>query len=108
MAGTEIIIIIMVLNSPMLCTFWRQKVDPGHSASQKKLKKHEIGTALEVKPEQGRMYILEVVTHSQKFRTFWGKGGCDETENYKLHLYQKIILPFKTCNFKPWAFGLII
>ena len=67
--------IMMALNSPMLCAFWRQKVDPGHNASQKKLKRHEIGTALEVKPEQGRMCILEVVTHSQKFRTFWGKGG---------------------------------
>lgn len=88
MAGTEI---MMALNSPKLCTFWRQKVDPGHNASQKKLKRHEIGTALEVKPEQGRMCILEVVTHSQKFRAFGGKGGCDETENYKLHLYQKII-----------------
>ena len=44
----------------MLCTFWRPKLDPGHNASQKKLKRHEIGTALEVKPEQGRMYILEL------------------------------------------------
>lgn len=62
----------------------------------KKLKRHEIGTALEVRPEQERMYILEVVTHSQKIRPFFWKRGCDETENYKLHQYQKII----NCNGK--------
>lgn len=38
------------------------------------------------------MYILEIVTHSQMFRTFSLEGECDETENYKLHHYQKIVI----------------
>lgn len=100
MAGTEI---MMALNSPKLCTFWRQKVDPGYTLSEETKKTWNWNSSGSQARTGENVYFGSGNNNfCRNSGHLGGRGGCDETENYKIaSLSEKSKLPFKTCNLKP-------